>query len=211
MQSSCYIRVVLVSLRVLFCTECSRAVVSVWCWSAHACSSVLSAVELLSPCGADSLRVLFCTECSRAVVSVWCWSAYKCSSVLSAVERLSPGGAGHHTRALLYWVQSSCFLSVVLASSCVLFCTECSRDFAAWCLLAHACFSVHVQSSCFLLGTGQSTRALLYRDQSGFLRVVFVSPRVVSCTKCSRAVSRVMLTIAHTCSSVPRAVGLFSA
>ena len=43
------LRVVRVSSRVLFCTEFSGEVFSVWCWSANACSSVPSAVELFSP------------------------------------------------------------------------------------------------------------------------------------------------------------------
>ena len=86
-QLSCCFCVVLVSLRTLFYTECSRSVVSAWCWSTHACSSIPSAVDLSSLRGAGqltrallylvqlscclcvglvSLRTLSCTECSRA-------------------------------------------------------------------------------------------------------------------------------------------------
>ena len=126
----CFLCVLLVSSRALFCTECSRVLFLVCCWLAHVCCSAPSAVEL-------------CTKYIRVPFLVGCWLAHACSYAPSAVELCSLRCTSKLTRALLRQVQSSAFLGVSLVSSRLLFCTECSRAlFFALCRSAHAGSSV---------------------------------------------------------------------
>ena len=164
----------------LFCTKCSRIVFSactgqpwacfsvnsaieLWCWSANACSSVLSAVELCSR-GADqpqacssvlsvhsscffrvvrvSSRVLFCTEFSR--------------SVSSAVDLWSLRGTGQLMLAPLSFYRTYPRVRFWLTTGVIIFLAV----YIACCWSAHAYLGIELQSSRHLRMGMLNTRVL---------------------------------------------------
>ena len=127
-----------------------------------------------------SSRAFFCTECCRTFSSRS--SGQLTRALVSAVKLFSLRGAWQPTYALLYRVQLSSFLSMLLVSSRVHFCSKCSRV-----VLAHVAGQLtraplyQVQSTCILRVV--STRALLFTVQSSY----FIFFRVLVANKLTRA------------------------
>ena len=158
--SRAVIRVLLASPRVLFCAECSRAY-SAWCLLAYACSSVPCAVELFA---AWCLLTHTCSSVPSVVepFSAWCLLAHSCFSVPNVAELFFPRGAGQRTRALFYLVLSGWSSRGVCLPMRAFLCRV-QSDFLCVMPASPGMLFCTNQSSCSTRCVGQPTRALLYR------------------------------------------------